>query len=193
MAEKKQPGFQCLFCHLTCGHPRRLTWPVSMSFLLPFTFLNAPGQREGEQGGSKGECGGDSWKLQSLQRALLTGCCGDFPKDGGLTRVVLRWCSLPRANPRLQAGSLIQVEASADTALIRSFWIGTWPRTPSSVTVTSSGWPTSCAPTPLRRAEPAAPAPGASPTSALGRSRARSSGAQVAACPRVCLQLARGP
>lgn len=71
-------------------------------------------------------------------------------------------------------------------------WTGIWPRTPSSVTVTSSGWRTSCAPIPLRRAEPAAPAPGAWPTSASGRSKARSSGAQVAACSSV-FRLLRDP
>lgn len=97
--------------------------------------------------------------------------------------------------------SRLRVEVSADPeprlgSLTCPFRTGTWPRTLSSATATSSGWRTSCAPTPSRRAGPAAPAPGAWPTSASGRSRARSSGAQVAArpplCLSVCLQCARG-
>lgn len=75
------------------------------------------------------------------------------------------------------------------TPLRCPLWTGIWHRTLSSATVTSRGWQTSCVPTPSRRAGPAAPAPGALPTSASGRSRARSSGAQVAACLRTCLSV----
>lgn len=145
---------------------------------------------EMSQGRGRGNCGGDTGQLQSLQRPLLTLV---------LWPLLQRWWAppsgeqvveSPQGQPGLQGGSfiqqrgLMQVEVSADIALSHPFWTGTWPRTLSSVTVTSSGWRTSCAPTPSRRAEPAAPAPGASPTSASGRSRARSSGAQVAACAR---------
>lgn len=48
-----------------------------------------------------------------------------------------------------------------------------WLRTHLSVTVTWSGWPTTCAPTLSRPAGPAAPALAALPTNASGRSRAR--------------------
>lgn len=56
---------------------------------------------------------------------------------------------------------------------------GTWPRTHLSVTVTWSGWQTTCAPTPSRPAVPAAPALAALQTNALDRSRARNSVALV--------------
>lgn len=59
----------------------------------------------------------------------------------------------------------------------------TWPRTRSFVTVTWSGWRITCAPTPLRPAELAAPALAALQTNVLDKSRARSSAALVGWCP----------
>lgn len=55
----------------------------------------------------------------------------------------------------------------------------TWLRIHLFVTVIWSGWLTTCAPTPLRPVEPAAPAHGDWQTNALDRLRARSSAAPV--------------
>lgn len=54
-----------------------------------------------------------------------------------------------------------------------------WPRTHLFVTVTWSGWLTTCAPTPSRPVVPAAPALAALQTNASDRSRARNSVARV--------------
>lgn len=59
------------------------------------------------------------------------------------------------------------------------YFPATWHRTHLSVTVIWSGWPTTCAPTPLRPAAPAVPALAVSQTNASDRSRARSSAAPV--------------
>lgn len=104
--------------------------------------------------------------------------------EGGRPQVVSSGGALLR---RGQQGP-IQVATNTSEQLCLSspicpVWTGIWPRTPSSVTVTSSGWQTSCAPTPSRPVGPAVPAPDALPTSASARSKARSSGAQVAAHP----------
>lgn len=95
----------------------------------------------------------------------------------------------PAARP-CQGGGQLKFAALALTQICLP-WTGIWPRTLSSVTVTSSGWRTSCAPTPSRPVGPAVPAPGASPTSASGRSRARSSGAQVVVGPLSVCSLIR--
>ena len=55
----------------------------------------------------------------------------------------------------------------------------TWPRIPSCVTVTWSGWQTTCSTTPLRPVGPAAATPEGWRTNASARLKARSSGAQV--------------
>ena len=110
---------------------------------------------------------------------------GGHPQAVSPGGALLHW---GQVGPTMSQQGPIQVATSTSEQLCLSspicpLWTGIWPRTPSSVTVTSSGWQTSCAPTPSRPVVPAVPAPDASPTSALARSKARSSGAQVAAYP----------
>lgn len=124
------------------------------------------------------------------------------PKVVGAPGSAPRWCLSCQGQSRASGGEAAarprpgggqSRRAALALVLIYPFWTGTWPRTLSSATVTSSGWRTSCAPTPSRRAEPAAPAPGAWPTSASGRSRARSSGAQVVPAPLTVVSRLRDP
>lgn len=209
MARRRPPGSRCLLCQLTCGRTAVL-WPGSRSPLPPFVFVKCPraeggagesrsGNREAGGGSVAGTAGGPR-----AAEPLLTVMLGKTSRRVvGAPRQRPRWCVAPQGQPGLLAesqhrglthpgGGQRRPGALALTPDL-PLWTGTWPRTLSSVTVTSSGWPTSCARTPSRPAGPAAPAPGAWPTSASGRSRARSSGAQVAARPPVCLQFARGP
>lgn len=103
--------------------------------------------------------------------------CGDFPSMHSLNWSGAGWYgSIKYDNMHLLQYLCTLQYTSLPLPLCSP---GTWPRTHLSVTVTWSGWQTTCAPTPSRPAVPAAPALAALQTNALDRSRARNSVALV--------------